>query len=878
MLVHSAAIRATEAPAEQAARCLASVGGCPDCHLSPTTHPMLTGARAHVAARCARLRLGGRSTRLLPLDGAALPLRAEAGRAAAALRALRRGRGGSPPGPPCADDRAPVPRARPLGLGLERVGRDLLVTVFAGRGRAPRSPCTSGASTAKRSAPRLLAAVDRVRLARGPGARRDAAFADNDADLGGLGELGRLGERRLSAARRCLAASLPFSPETRRGGEPAIVGVRADRRDPDRHRGRGAPARRGARRSRSRLSGPTSSRSSSRPKSACSWARRRPGAARRLHLPFAERARVAVARVARRVGAAPALPPAPDRQRRESSASGCTARGRCRSRSACARGPRPPPPNPARPALDAYPRSRPPRKQAQILPGRRRGGARPGRRRVRAGARAEPGAPRPRADVERLRLFEFQARVREHFERLRELTQRREDQHGAGDVRRPSRRRRRCPQAAAEDTFGRTRLRFTGPVDRGDPRRSTSTRHLPVRRRARGGLDARADVHRSAHRRVPVWRKPAPRAISVMTPVGLGQAPARRHAAAARSGERRGRLVDAALAACRRANTSGRGRPSAPGLPRILIVTAGDAPPRGRGPRYSGEVRWRYAARRGEELPAPPRGASSSSWAAARAGPRGARHAERRGRVALLRPAPVRVAGGGGSTRSSRWPATAPSSAAAGARLHHLDPWSGEARWTVDHREHVAPVGAPLLRPGTVCVVTHGRRADRRGSIRARGDALRPDRVRGDGLVPHGGRCGLHREDSEAGEIVEVGARTTARSGTGVIAGGVEGDRPRRLEPVLPLRRAVRAAERGASWPRDGALLGKVPTDLIRISCGWTTVRRLRRRGERPPRGLRRGPTAAQPRSSNRCGARRRGSRPGFQMVRRHLGATRFLE
>ena len=45
-----------------------------------------------------------------------------------------------------------------------------------------------------------------------------------------------------------------------------------------------------------------------------------------------------------------------------------------------------------------------------------------------------------------------------------------------------------------------------------------------------------------------------------------------------------------------------------------------------------------------------------------------------------------------------------------GARLHHLDPWSGEVRWSVDVPAGAAAVGAPLLADETVILATSGRR------------------------------------------------------------------------------------------------------------------------------------------------------------------------
>jgi len=150
-----------------------------------------------------------------------------------------------------------------------------------------------------------------------------------------------------------------------------------------------------------------------------------------------------------------------------------------------------------------------------------------------------------------------------------------------------------------------------------------------------------------------------------------------------------------------------------------------------------------------------------------------------------------------------------------GTRLHHLDPWSGEVRWSVDLPEHVTPVGAPLIGPETVVVATHGRRGTGLVGFDRRTGALRFDQAATSSTASCLMVDGTVVVNGESGELVGVSADDGSTRYRHVFAGS-EGDRPRRLEPVLRSGALfVPQSEVHVMRPRDGAIIGKVPNDII---------------------------------------------------------------
>src|SRR5262249_46383082 len=146
---------------------------------------------------------------------------------------------------------------------------------------------------------------------------------------------------------------------------------------------------------------------------------------------------------------------------------------------------------------------------------------------------------------------------------------------------------------------------------------------------------------------------------------------------------------------------------SAPGLPRMLLISEGER-------RLAavdldtGEVRWRYGARRGAlfrlrragKLAILASGEPALTALAVLSGEGVWRVCDRlrfASPVAVDHDALFAIAGGGALVGRG------------GARLHAIDPWSGAQLLSIAMPEAVMPVGAPLLASETVVVVTHGR-------------------------------------------------------------------------------------------------------------------------------------------------------------------------
>lgn len=152
------------------------------------------------------------------------------------------------------------------------------------------------------------------------------------------------------------------------------------------------------------------------------------------------------------------------------------------------------------------------------------------------------------------------------------------------------------------------------------------------------------------------------------------------------------------------------------------------------------------------------------------------------------------------------------------ARLHHLDPWTGELRWQVDLDDHPTPGRAPLVCPETVVVTTRDRRGC--GAHAYSRDGGADAWLHAPGLVG-GATSWLVVDDhlianSAAGVLVCLDSVSGNSRYSHVFARNVEADQPRRLEPVLRSGALfVPQHEVHVVRPRDGEVIGTVPTDLI---------------------------------------------------------------
>lgn len=417
---------------------------------------------------------------------------------------------------------------------------------------------------------------------------------------------------------------------------------------------------------------------------------------------------------------------------------------------------------------------------------------------------------RDRAQSSNLRLHAFRGRVRELSERLRDATR---DDSKINES--PERYRAFAATArvaaSADASFARSRLRFSARWLAQVPSIDLRATFLCGDRVVVG---AARELHcLDAQTGVPLWRRAfGTRAVSVMTPMGLVRLEADGQIALHDLGT--GEPQWSSRLSPRTGTSASGAVVSAPGLPRMLIVSEGtrhlaaiDL--------HGGEIKWRFAARRGGVFRLRRAGklvlvASSDPALVALDVLTGEvvwRFCDRlrfASHVAADQDALFAIAGGGAFVGRG------------GTRLHHLDPWSGAGRWSVDLPEHLAPVGAPLLGPETVVVATHGRRGTGLTGFDRKTGALRFDQA----VCSSAASClmvdGTVIVNGEGGELVGVSADDGSTRYRHVFSGGAEGDRPRRLEPVLRSGALfVPQSEVAVVRPHDGTILGRVPNDII---------------------------------------------------------------
>lgn len=249
-----------------------------------------------------------------------------------------------------------------------------------------------------------------------------------------------------------------------------------------------------------------------------------------------------------------------------------------------------------------------------------------------------------------------------------------------------------------------------------------------------------------------------------------------------------------------------------PGLPKLLVLAEGDRQITAVD-LVSGEIRWRHTARRP-----------------------GAYRMRRAGKLLLV--------GGGDSSLFAldvttgevvwrirdRMPfhaditidndsAFALSAAPGGpCKLHRLDPWTGRQLWSAEIDERQAPGQAPLVTQEVVIVPVRDKRGvGARAFHRETGKALW-DHAPG---LASPTTAWLAVDDaliinSDAGTFFCLDAMTGTIRYNHVFSRSLDADQPRRLEPVLRSGALfVPQHEVHVVRPRDGEVIGTVPTDLI---------------------------------------------------------------
>ncbi|MET0592551.1 MAG: PQQ-binding-like beta-propeller repeat protein [Polyangiaceae bacterium] len=311
-----------------------------------------------------------------------------------------------------------------------------------------------------------------------------------------------------------------------------------------------------------------------------------------------------------------------------------------------------------------------------------------------------------------------------------------------------------------------------------------------------------------------LWRRPTQPAVSVVTPEGLARLFPDGSMALHDLGT--GEISLTARLAPRVGGTVAGVVVSAPGLPRMLVVSAGkrclsavDL--------STGEVRWRYSAnggsvfrlRRAGKLLIVAAGDATLTaidlWT---------------GDVVWRARDRLRFTNHVGLDHESLFASVGePDARARGTvRLYHLDPYAGQARWVRELPAGPVPQGAPLVTDREVVVVTR----DRRGL-----GLLALDRATGEtrwssdpGQFPVASAWiaidGAIIVNSEAGDLFAVAANSGQTLWRHRFPRGMEGDQPRKLEPILRSGALfVPQQQVHVVRPRDGAVLGCVSAELI---------------------------------------------------------------
>lgn len=152
------------------------------------------------------------------------------------------------------------------------------------------------------------------------------------------------------------------------------------------------------------------------------------------------------------------------------------------------------------------------------------------------------------------------------------------------------------------------------------------------------------------------------------------------------------------------------------------------------------------------------------------------------------------------------------------ARLYHLDAYAGTVLWSRELEGTASPFGPPLITDREVLLITHDRRGLGIVALdRASGNSLWSAEP---GIAPVSSAW-LTIDDrlvfnSESGAFFAVHTGTGHPLWRHALVRGMPGDQPRRLEPILRSGALfVPQQQVHVVSPRDGAILGHVPTDLI---------------------------------------------------------------
>ena len=377
----------------------------------------------------------------------------------------------------------------------------------------------------------------------------------------------------------------------------------------------------------------------------------------------------------------------------------------------------------------------------------------------------------------------------------------------------------RPPPSVAPRPTQTGKLRFTESWRADIPGIDLASLHLCGDRLLVGSRRELACIERSSGQLL--WTRRARRGVSLLTPVGLVRL-APDGTLALHDIDDGESIFELQLGPCSGARASG-AVINAPALPRLLLV--------GEGERHlvavdldSSEIRWRRALPRSGALRLRRAG---KLMIVASAEPELVALDLLSGEVVWRHCAQRRFASGAAVDQGDLFALSAGQHGRrTSAELHHLDAWTGAERWRVQLPRPILPVGAPMLADDVVVVI--GNDGDERrpclgvmaferdsGALRfdlpaglCRGQAARL-------LVDN-----LLLANSELGELVGIDLRDGSTRYRHVFA-GVGGrfnpsDRPHSMQPIL--RSGALFLPQNEVFvvrPRDGALIGRTPSDLV---------------------------------------------------------------
>jgi outer membrane protein assembly factor BamB len=306
-----------------------------------------------------------------------------------------------------------------------------------------------------------------------------------------------------------------------------------------------------------------------------------------------------------------------------------------------------------------------------------------------------------------------------------------------------------------------------------------------------------------------VWRTPTSRARAVVTPSGLARLHPDGRVVVHGLDDGRARFA-VALAPRTRGGMTG-AVVHGVGLPKLLVLSEGERQLTALD-LVSGEVRWRHSARRAASF-----------------------RVRRAGRLLLVASSDFSLFALDASTGEVVWrlrdrhpfsgevaidhdSAFAVSGVPGSAVLHHLDPWSGELKWSTVVDDRPIPGQPPLATPDAVVIAVRDRRGSGlRAFSRASGEEIWAHEPGFSAMTS----AFLAVDDailvnSAAGLLCAIDAASGAVRFSHAFARHVDADQPRRLEPVLRSGALfVPQFHVHVVRPRDGEIIGTVPTDLI---------------------------------------------------------------